>query len=205
MIDLFDEHINRLDNLFKRDVLLNSFMNYANFEIKDIHERNEFKQHINKWMKDIKFNSYRFPNCVLSVEQFIDLCVSIGLPFPLTIYTNYQNIKIISNTTDEDGLVKAHDCYLSLIDFLLPVKLKMRLLYIPHDGKLLKVVFTGINYKYVMKTIEYNEKPNIINKVVASDFIKCIPFKFIHQIVLGCKANDESYINIWIETIKNNI
>lgn len=203
MIDLFDNNINRLDNLFKRETLLNAFNNYANFDIKDRNERNEFKSCIDRWMSMIKFDSYRFPYCVLSVGQFINLCHNIGLPFPLSVYTNYDNIRIISNTTDEAGVVKAHDCYLVLVGFMLPVKLKMRLLYIPQVNKTLKITFAGIMNKYVMNTLD--KMPTCgITKTTASDIIRYIPFELIRLIVSGCKANDDNYIEVWTQTVINN-
>ena len=194
MIDLFDEHINRLDNLFEHDVLFNCFTSYIN------------KSRVCKWMNTIKFDSFRFPNCVLTINQFVKLMKDINYPFPLTVYTDYYNIRILSNTTDENGLIKAHDCYLTLKNFILPIKLKMRLMYIPHASKLLKITFTSASTptNYLMSTINANSQLNKNNKINERLIVKRIPFELVKQIVSGCKANDESYVRVWIETVKNN-
>ena len=69
MIDLFDNNINRLDNLFKRETLLNAFNNYANFDIKPSSREPStpgVKNHTNETMTTaVKMANVTFP-CLTS-------------------------------------------------------------------------------------------------------------------------------------------
>ena len=202
----FDEHIDRLNNMFKYDVLLNCFNDYAKYEIKNIDERKTFKQYADKWMKRIKFNSYRFPFCVLDSWNFVKLMKDIGILFPITLYTDYDNIKVIGHVKANSETVKAYKCYITFIDWLLPIKLKMNLLYIPHRSKLLKITFTGNKTERFLTTeMKNNNTTTTTSPTSISDCVKCLPFNFVKLIISGCKANDDEYVRAWIETIYNNI
>ena len=212
MIDMnvFNDGMERLSNKFNRNVLYNSLAHHVDYGTNEsVYRKMEMKALLRDWCDRLDCSNPKFPRCVLSEADFLGLGKLLGSDFPIMLYTRREFINILKKCEDEKT-VKAYECYVEpvkmegLLDFNLPVKIKMRLLYLPQPETTLMISYSHNGHR-VIKSLNQVIPFDSTKRAQFVQSIKSVSFDLLNLIVKGAKANDPDYVEEWIHVIVSNL
>ena len=216
---VIEDNFERLDGMFRKDVLRENLLNYIKFSCQaNVEEKRKWIKRVDEWMERLKSDKVLFPRCVLNVERFLILMREIGAEFPIVLYFRSENVKVykkIMNNEIESEYesVKCFDCLAEVMRMEgirgvnIPCVIKLRLLYLPRPGTIMKISYTGNGFE---RKIEIMNKENgcLFDREGRMRFIdkmKFIPFQLLKMICEGVNNDDKKFVNVWCQCLEMNI
>ena len=220
---VIEDNLERLDGMFRKDVLKESLLNYIKFSYRvSVEEKRKWMKSVDEWMSRLKSDKVMFPRCALSVERFLMLMREIGVEFPISLYFRSEDVKVYRKIMNNDEMnseyenVKCFDCLVEVLRMEgvkgvnIPCIIKLRLLYLPRPGTIMKIIYTGNGFERKIEIIDNRERMNVKlfdseGRVGFIDRMKFIPFQLLKMICEGVNGVDKMFVNVWCQCVEINI